>query len=201
MLSSAQFLISLQRLKASTSQGQTITDIEQDLPNLDTATTVSELDDMYKHYSRVKDQLRSFYYSNTFSRKRKQLEYIYKKKYIDNLCAFERRIMSNGHTTPMIFVGDRGICVGSRIKGHLKMGDHRKPIIHGRYTPVFITNERNTSQTCVYCFQKLSHPATVTNGKVKSIRGAFLCQDPKCPSTLAIGLSGLAWLLFGRTFP
>jgi hypothetical protein len=97
--------MSLQRLKASTSQGQTITDIEQDLPSLDAATTVSELDDMCKHYSRVKDQLRSFYYSNAFSRKRKQLEY-QKKKYIDNLCAFERRIMSNGHTTPMMFVGD-----------------------------------------------------------------------------------------------
>jgi hypothetical protein len=65
----------LQRLKASTSQGQTITDIEQDLPSLGAVTAVSEPDDKYEQYSKVKDQLRSFYYSNPFSRKRKQLEY------------------------------------------------------------------------------------------------------------------------------
>jgi hypothetical protein len=84
----------LQRLKASTSQGQTITDIELDLPSLDAATTVSELDDMYKQFSRVKDQLR-FFITVIYS-----LANANNLNIIDNLCVFERRIKSNGHTTP-----------------------------------------------------------------------------------------------------
>jgi hypothetical protein len=60
------------------------------------------------------------------------------------------------------------------VKGYLKIGGHWKP-----------PNEHNTSQTCVYCFEKLCHPITVINGKVKSIGCAFLRQNPKCPSTLS----------------
>jgi hypothetical protein len=53
---------------------------------------------------------------------------------------------------------------------------------------IFITNEHNTSQTCVYCFEKLCPPTAVMNGKVKSIRGAFLVLESKMSFYLSNGL-------------
>ncbi|KAI8890217.1 hypothetical protein K501DRAFT_312052 [Backusella circina FSU 941] len=41
---------------------------------------------------------------------------------------------------------------------------------HEFYTPVAIINKYNTSQTCIYCYKKLSHPYKVVkkkNGKKK----------------------------------
>ncbi|KAI8085638.1 hypothetical protein BDF21DRAFT_241711 [Thamnidium elegans] len=58
-----------------------------------------------------------------------------------------------------MMIGDRGTGVGSRIKGHLHYGGKWKHDIHGKYTPVCIANENNTSQTCAYCYNKLSHPS------------------------------------------
>lgn len=56
-----------------------------------------------------------------------------------------------------MMIRDKGLEAGSRIKGHLRYGDKWKHKIHGQYTNVCITNENDTSQTCVFCFQKLSH--------------------------------------------
>ncbi|KAI8350358.1 hypothetical protein EDC96DRAFT_441214, partial [Choanephora cucurbitarum] len=47
--------------------------------------------------------------------------------------------------------------VGSRIRGHLRCSGIWKQDWHARYTIVCITNEIFTSQTCVYCFNKLTH--------------------------------------------
>ncbi|KAI9248110.1 hypothetical protein EDC94DRAFT_352320 [Helicostylum pulchrum] len=58
-----------------------------------------------------------------------------------------------------MIIGDRGAGVGSRIKVHLRYGGKWKQDIHGKYTSVCITNENNTSQTCVYCYNKLNHPS------------------------------------------
>ncbi|EPB84660.1 hypothetical protein HMPREF1544_08603 [Mucor circinelloides 1006PhL] len=102
--------------------------------------------------------------------------------------------------------------VGSRIKGHQRFGGTWKQEIHGRYTPTVITNEYNSSQTCLFCFRKLSHPLKTIGDEVKTINGSFVCINNKCPnafkvmcrdqvSALAIGLAGLASILFGVTFP
>ncbi|KAI9273552.1 hypothetical protein EDC94DRAFT_495710, partial [Helicostylum pulchrum] len=90
---------------------------------------------------------------------------------------------------------------------------------HGKYVSVCITNENNSSQTCVYCYNKLSHPIQAKKVKRKHIRvrskGSFRCINPRCvyvtnkkaimsqdtTSALAIGLSGVAQLLFQQTFP
>ncbi|KAI8876119.1 hypothetical protein K501DRAFT_201117, partial [Backusella circina FSU 941] len=103
---------------------------------------------------------------------------------------------------------------GSQIKGHLKYRGHWKEKKHGLYTFVAITNEHNTSQTCVYCFKKMEHPMKIKD-KVKSVNGALQCENPDCItfeskkasksrdqlSSLAIGLAGLSRLLFNATFP
>ena len=67
-----------------------------------------------------------------------------------------------------------------------------------------------------FCFKKLQRPLRVTgNTKLKAVSGTFQYVNPDCPSVLAgkathvrdslsamaIGLSGLATLLFGATFP
>ncbi|KAI8091641.1 hypothetical protein BDF21DRAFT_376460 [Thamnidium elegans] len=118
-----------------------------------------------------------------------------------------------------MFVGDRGYGIGSTIKGHARQGGLWKPKKHSLYSSVCITNEHNSSQTCIFCFKKLFHPisTTTTNSrtKKKSVDGAFVCYNEECVavksgkathgrdalSSLTIGLSGLAMLLFGVTFP
>ncbi|KAI7893824.1 uncharacterized protein EV154DRAFT_460263 [Mucor mucedo] len=118
-----------------------------------------------------------------------------------------------------MFVGDRGHGFNSTIKGYLRYGGHWKPKIHSRYTSVCITNEHNTSQTCLFRFSKTSHPNRIVeeNGKtiVKPVNGTSMCYNPECISvrnghshkgrdslsSLAIGLTGLANLLFKTTFP
>lgn len=57
---------------------------------------------------------------------------------------------------------------------------------HARYTIFRITNENYTSQTCVYCFEKLHHPKqSITKqykATKKTIKGIFICYNSKCPS-------------------
>ncbi|ORE06554.1 hypothetical protein BCV72DRAFT_207244, partial [Rhizopus microsporus var. microsporus] len=104
----------------------------------------------------------------------------------------------------------------STIKGHLKYGRQWKPRKNNLYSFVCITNEHNTSQTCLFCFKKLQHPLRATrNVKLNVVNGTFQCINPVCPSVLAdkathardslsvmtISLSGLATLLFGATLP
>ncbi|ORE01496.1 hypothetical protein BCV72DRAFT_236312 [Rhizopus microsporus var. microsporus] len=64
-----------------------------------------------------------------------------------------------------MFVGDRGLCIGSKIKGFLKYGGNWKSNKDSLYTTVCITNEHNTSQTCLFCFKKLLNPYRLVQGK------------------------------------
>ncbi|KAI8636687.1 hypothetical protein BD408DRAFT_79415 [Parasitella parasitica] len=118
-----------------------------------------------------------------------------------------------------MFVGDRGLGIGSRTKGFLRYGGHWKPKKNSLYSSILYTNEHNTSQTCPYCFRKLSHPLRVVRDndqtQVKTVKGAFICVNKDCISVksahnthnrdilsaLAIGLAGVAQLVFGVTFP
>ncbi|KAI8073680.1 hypothetical protein BDF21DRAFT_445466 [Thamnidium elegans] len=114
-----------------------------------------------------------------------------------------------------MFVGDRGYRIGSTIIGHARQGGLWKPKKHRLYSSVCITNEHNSSQTCIFCFKKLFHPisTTTTNSgtKKKPVNGAFVCYNEECVavkagkathgrdalSSLAIGLSGLASFFSG----
>ncbi|KAI8887460.1 hypothetical protein K501DRAFT_306793, partial [Backusella circina FSU 941] len=90
---------------------------------------------------------------------------------------------------------------------------------HRYYPPVAITNEHNTSQTCIYCYKKLSHPYKVMGKnekkKIQTVNGTFQCENTNCVSfksnkasrnrdqlsSMAIGLAGCSRLLFGATIP
>ncbi|KAI8878913.1 hypothetical protein K501DRAFT_194759 [Backusella circina FSU 941] len=116
-------------------------------------------------------------------------------------------------------IGDRGTGVGSTISRHNRYGGTWKVKIHGRYTASCITNEHNSSQTCVYCFKKVVHQKKEKkiHGKVKRVdsNGSSICINPDCvafkvgqavqsrdkQSALLIGLHGVSRLLIGAPFP
>ncbi|KAI8646506.1 hypothetical protein BD408DRAFT_270765 [Parasitella parasitica] len=93
-----------------------------------------------------------------------------------------------------MFVGDRGLGIGSLTKGFLRYGGHWKPKKNSLYSTELYTNEHSTSQTCPYCFCKLSHPSRVVRDndqtQVKTVKGAFICVKKdflsSLPTTLAI---------------
>ncbi|KAG1170597.1 hypothetical protein G6F70_007578 [Rhizopus microsporus] len=140
--------------------------------------SVTRLEEWYQQTARHREQLRNFYYLPTRVRQNRTYE-LQMPRYIDKLCSNKRRYVTGSDKSQHImFVGDRGYCVGPTIKGHLKYGGQWK-------------SRKNT------------------------VNGTFQCVNPDCPSVLAgkathvrdslsamaIGLSGLATLLFGATFP
>ncbi|CAO3569992.1 unnamed protein product [Mortierella alpina] len=54
----------------------------------------------------------------------------------------------SGQIMPVLFIGDAGTGVGSRIKGHARRGGGKMRSRHRRYCPVAITDEFRTSKTC-----------------------------------------------------
>lgn len=100
--------------------------------------------------------LRSFYYDNNSTNKRRVKE-LRRRKYLDRLCSYEQQFITSRQKGSVIaFVGDRGYGVGSTIKRFKKYGGLWKPIKHSRQATVLITNEYNTSQTRIYCFHKIT---------------------------------------------
>lgn len=199
-----------------------ITAIENNMRenSIQQATTFEDLEHRYKEQIRNRNNFRRFYYSKNRSNQQYTYE-LQKTKYIDRLCSREREFLKQDRKNCMImFVGDRGEGIGSRIKGFLKYGGKWKPKIHSRYCSVCVTNEHNTSQTCMFCYNKLLHPSKIMTKKdgsrfLKNVNGSFYCVNPLCPlssqarstqardrlSALAIGVSGLSTLIFGETLP
>ncbi|KAI8887784.1 hypothetical protein K501DRAFT_330228 [Backusella circina FSU 941] len=157
----------------------------------------------------TRQESRSLYYSHSSMKATRKYE-LQKQRQVDVLCSSERKFVKGKKNPSIMFIGDRGYGVGSPIKGHLKYGGKWKQEKHSKYTPVVITNEFNTSQTCLYCFEKLEHPLRKVQKKdkeeaVRPVNGAFECVNSKCIlnmtgrstiprdrlSALAIGLSGL----------
>lgn len=154
--------------------------------------------------------------------KRKRRCEIQKRKAYDRVCSAERRSCppcpsQKSSTRLIMFVGDRGYGYGSRVKNHVRLGGPWKPLKHSLYASVCITNEHNTSQTCVFCFQKTDHPQKVFSKKgaiaLKTVNGASVCNNNECilslsgtshkardsVSALAIGISGASRLISGTT--
>ena len=82
-----------------------------------------------------------------------------------------------------------GICgtgVGSRIKGHLRLGGGQMRRRHRRYEVVSMTDEYRTSQTCATCFGQVVRPAQLktVNGRSKRVtcNGGSICMNSSCPS-------------------
>ncbi|KAL4211545.1 hypothetical protein AB4K20DRAFT_1897630 [Rhizopus microsporus] len=128
-----------------------------------------------------RDELRSFYYSNAR-----------KRKFIGRLCSNEKRSMckQSQNTSKklllVMFVGDRGLCIGSKIKGFLNFS-----------IPTVWYKEKNNTV------------------KLKQVKGSFVCMNLNCQSicagkatysrdtvsATAIALAGLSTLLFSVPFP
>ena len=76
-----------------------------------------------------------------------------------------------------------------------------------------VTNEHNSSQTCLFSFKKLSQPHTSTkDGIMKITNDVFICLSNDCPNrfvivsrdklfALAISFASASQLIFGVTFP
>ncbi|KAL4213693.1 hypothetical protein AB4K20DRAFT_1975175 [Rhizopus microsporus] len=134
---------------------------------------------------------------NTYIEHKHIIQYFYyspklqKRKYTDRLCSDKRKYATSSRKVkPITFVGGCGLGIGSRIKGYMRYGGHWKPLKRRLYT---------------------------SNGarRLRTINGAFICDNPNCVSVQAkkavkgrgtlsameIGLSGLATLLFDATFP
>jgi hypothetical protein len=204
-----------------TKKGREVRDIEMNLSNasLHDAKSVSDLEQRYNQFKKAKKSLRDFYYSQARLKDTRHYK-LQKRKVLDQLCSEERSyVTGRSKKKPVLFVGDRGYGVGSRIKSFLKYGGIWKPKTHSLYTTVCVTNENNTSQTCPFCYKKLVHPIKITKEgtkkSLKSVNGTFVCNNPKCisvkadqshhsrgqVSALSIGLSGLGSLFFSETFP
>lgn len=187
------------------------------MASLSEAENVEHLHELYIMHTENKKDLRDFYFSNAMVKVKRRNE-LQLRRTKDRICSNERRFVA-GKSKPVMFVGDRGYGTGSSIKGHLRYGGKWKPEIHSRYTSVCITNEHNTSQTCLFCFQKLSHPLKVVTRKgkqqVNTVKGTFVCNNKACilhtiasthkgrdsVSALAIGISGAATVILQSPFP
>ncbi|KAG1176861.1 hypothetical protein G6F70_003074 [Rhizopus microsporus] len=208
--------LQLQRAKKANSQRISSVENAASRKSIKKGESVARLEEWYQQTVSHREQLRNFYYSPTRVRQKRTYE-LQRRRYIDKLCSNEHRyVKGSDKSQHIMFVGDRGYCVGSTIKGHLKYGGQWKPRKNSLYTLVCITNEHNTSQACLFCFKKPQSPLRITgNTKLKVVNGSFQSVNPDCPSVLAgkathardslsamaIGLSGIATLLFGATFP
>ena len=120
--------------------------------------SVTRLEEWYQQTARHREQLRNFYYLPTRVRQNRTYE-LQMPRYIDKLCSNKRRYVTGSDKSQHImFVGDRGYCVGPTIKGHLKYGGQWKSRKNSLYTSVCIINRHNISQTCLFCFKKLQRP-------------------------------------------
>jgi hypothetical protein len=118
--------------------------------------------------------LRPFYHSKKMVNLNRKTESI-DKRFRSRVCSKERSFCSgtSGQDSLIMFIGDRGTCVGSTLKGHLKYGGRWKPKLHAVSSLVKFTNEHKTSQTCMYCFNPIMHPL-----KNVIIKGKQLAKPP-----------------------
>ncbi|KAI8056510.1 uncharacterized protein B0P05DRAFT_458403, partial [Gilbertella persicaria] len=77
-----------------------------------------------------------------------------------------------------LFVGDQG----SKIKGHRRYGGKWKQKLLGSTSIACITNKYNTSQTCVFSFQKSVHPVNRTEKATRTVKGTFYGLNKDCIS-------------------
>ncbi|KAI9269623.1 hypothetical protein EDC94DRAFT_556671 [Helicostylum pulchrum] len=214
-------MMKLEKLKKQTDAGKVVMNIERSFMNMniENANNIQEVDDMMDNKYKHRNDIRNFYYSNVRIKQKRRTE-IQQKKRFDRTCSSERQFtLSKENKQPIMLTGDRGYCHNSSIKGHLKYGSVWKPRLHSLYMSVAVTNENLTSQTCVFCFKKTTHPFKVSKTKngtlVKKVRGTAVCSNKHCilalkhethkgrdpVSATAICISGSAMLLLKMQHP
>ncbi|ORX43540.1 hypothetical protein DM01DRAFT_243191, partial [Hesseltinella vesiculosa] len=75
------------------------------------------------------------------------------------------------------FIGNKGLGMGSRIKGHSRVGGlwHRRACRQDAIT--LIANEDRTSMTCPFCRSRIVHPKK-SNGRTNN--GTSMCLNKSC---------------------
>ncbi|CEG74258.1 hypothetical protein RMATCC62417_09496 [Rhizopus microsporus] len=215
----------LEKAKKST-EGKAVQAIENNLVKLDLkmATSVEQAMNIHQQHVSNRLALRNFYNSKKRVRLKRTCE-MQNDRFQRRLYAKERTFLIGkkvkGKCRPclIMFIGDRGTGVGSTIKGSRRYGGKWKQCMHEMSVKVCIRNENMISQTCMHYSCKLDNPMhrkTINDKEIKKkVKGSFLCRNPDCVlvlnktavkprddlSALAIGLSGLCYLLFQETFP
>ncbi|KAL0097138.1 hypothetical protein J3Q64DRAFT_1711616 [Phycomyces blakesleeanus] len=185
----------LERRKKYTDEGKKVQESE--------SAPVASIDMAIRNFRAKYDQrrsLRDFYNSPKIINKKRHVE-IQQHRYRHHLCRRERLELKHSENKlsskkPLIlFIGDRGTGTGSRIKGFRKYGGKWKQNINGEAVNVCITNECNTSQTCIFCFSPLTNPRIP--GKKEEVTN----KPRDALSALAIALVGLSSVMFGAAPP
>ncbi|EPB84962.1 hypothetical protein HMPREF1544_08240 [Mucor circinelloides 1006PhL] len=186
----ATYTASLVKKKKKTVPGHQTLQSKQLLSgcSLRQSANTNELDSNYREHEQCREPIRSLYYSNSQCKKKRRLG-------LSKIKHQERK--SSNHEKPIMFVFDRGHDVGSHIRGHQRFGGAWKQKLHGRYTPTLITNEYNSSQTCLFCFHKLSHPMVASqrqqDQKHKRIICLSECSMPPMHRLSSAEIKSLPW--------
>ncbi|GAA5809566.1 hypothetical protein MFLAVUS_002976 [Mucor flavus] len=190
----------LEREKKKHDVGIRILKIESKMAknSIDDVTSANEVDNWKKAVASDIDTLRDFYYSPKRNKKKRTKEFK-KRKYIDRLCEKERY-----HVSPLkdvkkiMFIGDRGYGIGSRLKGFNHCGSIWKPKQHSRLG---------------HPFKRIKDKQGLE--KVKTVNGSFICYNQSCPSVYlkqsaygrdslsaaAIAFSGACSVILGMPCP
>ncbi|CEG82306.1 hypothetical protein RMATCC62417_16392 [Rhizopus microsporus] len=108
--------------------------------SLKEVSKVEEVQEICNKQRQYRPVFRSFYKSKTEANNTRFLE-IQSKKYWHKVCSSERWFVRKQRDTatkakPIMFIGDRGIGVGSRIKKRLRYGGTWKQKLHRQETHV-----------------------------------------------------------------
>ncbi|ORE08787.1 hypothetical protein BCV72DRAFT_322859 [Rhizopus microsporus var. microsporus] len=179
-----------QKYKKQRERAKNLTDIRRQvmetealLSKVDTtsARNLEHLNELHNMYIEHKHIIRNFYYSPSRLKQKRAYE-LQKRKYTDRLCSNERRYATSSRKTELtIFAGDRGLGIGSQIKGYMRCGAIYK---NG-------TGRLRTINGAFIC----DNPSFVSVQAKKAVKGIDNL------SAMEIGLSGLASLLFDAIFP
>ncbi|KAK4521530.1 uncharacterized protein ATC70_012146 [Mucor velutinosus] len=116
--------------KKTAEEGKRVQEIEQQLPrsNVFRAKEVEDVMSNLDAHRSNGQALRAFYHSKKQNTLSNRVEYI-GRRFRSRFASCERSFCAGvrPQTSLTMFVGDRGLCVGSRLKGHLKYGEKWKP--------------------------------------------------------------------------
>ncbi|KAI8376195.1 uncharacterized protein BYT42DRAFT_377984 [Radiomyces spectabilis] len=172
----------------------------------------------------ARDDLRAFYHSSAERKLKRFIRLQTTRRYTKTVQEESSYIVGqqSGYDLqgikklPVRMIDVMGTGVGPRIGGHARCGGKWHKKLASRYNPVTMTNEHQTSQRCVFCYQKIVHPKKtfIKDGKQvqRTVNGSATCINSKCiarlngfstfprdaMSAVAICLAGRTTMEFGR---
>ncbi|KAI8366826.1 uncharacterized protein BYT42DRAFT_618331 [Radiomyces spectabilis] len=154
------------------------------------ALSVAQVLEKQKMAQSARDDLRAFYYSSA-ERKLKRFIRLHKKRIYMKTVQEESSYIVWVHASVDMLI--------PVVSGTKKLASS--------YNPVATTNEHQTSQRCVFCYQKIVHPFIKDGKQVqRTVNGSATCINSKCIPRLngfstfpLYAMSAVAICLAGRT--